>query len=70
MLAWFRLGDLGSLDPGSNPGDPTTLIFLFEENGQRIRRAYIDPLFHTLRIVTQTKNPIATQNSKDLAPIC
>ena len=22
-LAWFRLGDLGSLDPGSNPGSPT-----------------------------------------------
>ncbi len=22
-LVWSRLGDLGSLDPGSNPGDPT-----------------------------------------------
>ena len=22
-LAWSRLGDLGSLDPGSNPGSPT-----------------------------------------------
>ncbi len=24
-LAWSRLGDLGSLDPGSNPGSPTNL---------------------------------------------
>ena len=23
-LAWSRLGDLGSLDPGSNPGSPIT----------------------------------------------
>ena len=23
-LAWSRLGDLGSLDPGPNPGSPTT----------------------------------------------
>jgi hypothetical protein len=23
-LVWSRLGDLGSLDPGSNPGSPTT----------------------------------------------
>ncbi len=26
-LAWSRLGDLGSLDPGSNPGDPTKILF-------------------------------------------
>jgi hypothetical protein len=24
-LVWSRLGDLGSLDPGSNPGSPTTM---------------------------------------------
>ena len=27
-LAWSRLGDLGSLDPGSNPGSPIR-SFLF-----------------------------------------
>jgi hypothetical protein len=27
-LAWSRLVDLGSIDPGSNPGSPTTPIFI------------------------------------------
>jgi hypothetical protein len=26
-LAWSRLVDLGSIDPGSNPGSPTTFAF-------------------------------------------
>ena len=26
-LVWSRLGDLGSLDPGSNPGSPTSQTF-------------------------------------------
>ncbi len=26
-LAWSRLGDSGSLDPGSNPGSPTMFYF-------------------------------------------
>jgi hypothetical protein len=25
-LAWSRLGDLGSLDPGPNPGSPTIIL--------------------------------------------
>ena len=26
-LVWSRLGDLGSLDPGSNPGSPISITF-------------------------------------------
>jgi len=26
-LAWSRLRDLGSRDPGSNPGDPTNYVY-------------------------------------------
>ena len=30
-LAWSRLVDLGSIDPGSNPGSPTTVIMFLVE---------------------------------------
>ena len=29
-LAWSRLVDLGSIDPGSNPGSPTKLLIVGE----------------------------------------
>jgi DNA-binding TFAR19-related protein (PDSD5 family) len=37
-LVWSRLEDLGSLDPGSNPGSPTTFTYRFHQVNRTVKK--------------------------------
>jgi len=46
-LAWSRLRDLGSRDPGSNPGDPTTALSFPKEPLFKCPQARVDADLNT-----------------------